>query len=196
MTGGSEHITHAFFNSSFFGKIADTFSTGGVHVAVTNDYLFLDLPNSIYRYNFATDSTDIKIDLQQLENSEGLYLQGIESNNNSLFVLFEKRDNDNGFLIDYLLSEFTHEGIHINTNTFPPSIGSGIFNIDSYNGILYLWSNGKNELLRLDIENNVFLKSLVAPSIWNDGFDIIDDYFYYGYYDIFRLELSELREVK
>ena len=193
LTDRSENLTENFHNSSLLkaGKQPSSqLYPNGEHLAVTKDYIFCDYNGSVYRYNLDADSVDVKIDYTQLNIPGFLYPFGIKADINSLFILFIDENNE------YLLATFTYSGDLIDV----VNIKNGSWNIDSYNGVLYLWDASLDELLRLDIESMDFLNNVIAPApIINDGFDILDGNFYYGddySRSIYVLPLDSLREIE
>ncbi len=181
-TGEKEDVTFKFNSAiDFTGKVSALLSAGGTSLALDNNYLFIDFVSSIgglYRYNMLTDSTEVGIKI-----SSGTW--GIEASNDTLFFISN---------MNYL-KLYNYDGVSLNSIRLPQTKEYGYYHLEQYEGILYIWSLDK--ILRLKLKDLSFLTPLVAPTLWNDGFDIHNGVLYYGdWTDIYWIELSELREVE
>lgn len=166
----------------------------GLSLAVDGDYLFCDFAHGdrgIFRINMSKDSISIVIDID----TEGGATNGIEAANDTLYFIVE-----NGYFSNrYNLRLCNYDGELLN-NIILPVIDPddhrllAYKGIEMYKGILYIWN--KDKILRLNLNDLTFLTPLVSPRHYHEGFDIHDDILYFGYDDIYWLELSELREVE
>lgn len=193
----SEYVSNIIWEDS---KISDsnrppplnkpTYASG-IHLAVDGDYLFCDSNYGgggagIYKVNLLTGATESFLGVPSLTG-------GIEATNDSLFFI-EKRNS----LTDLFdLKIYRYNGALLNSIQLPQSnvdFGPYYYHLEYYKGVLYIWCSDK--ILRLNLNDLTFLTPLIAPYPSNDGFDIHDDILYYGWNDIYWLELSELREVE
>ena len=162
----------------------------GVHLAVDGDYLFCDhatVESRIYVVNLRLDSLDCFIDISTPTS-------GIEAANDILYFIVENEYLSNNY--DLRICNYDGELLNnINLPVVGPDNDMFAYNgIELYKGILYIWNRDK--ILRLNLSDLTFLAPLVSPRYYHDGFDIHDDILYYGWNDIYWLELSELREVE
>ena len=197
ITGESEYISNIIWEDSEShhdngrGPLLKPNYASGLHLAVDGDYLFCDCTcggGGIFRINMLTDTISVFIDAEWGETN------GIEAANDTLYFIVE-----NGYLSNsYNLRICNYDGNLLNSIPLPLVVSDDDFwvydGIELYKGILYIWNRDK--ILRLNLSDLTFLTPLVSPRHYHDGFDIHDDILYFGWDDIYWLELSELREVE
>lgn len=174
--------------------------SGGDHIAVAENYVFIDYSHSrIERYNTDSDSIDLVFDLSQISWTDcdfycsNLSTYGLAAHNNIVYILVHNNDT-NGLSVVM----FDYEGNFLNEISYPASYG---YNLEYYNGILFSYYYDLEDqaytIKRFDLNSNSFLETKPSPTPSPDGISIVNGRFYYAdYYRkiIFSLPISDLMD--
>ncbi len=153
---------------------------GGDFISATENFVFCDLGhNSIYRYNIATDKTDLNIKLNSNNN-----ITGVDTYDNKLYV---STDEGKIFIYDFDLNP-------IKTIPYDGSLSYLTIN----NNIAYS-TDSKNKLIkRYDLTTEKFIDAIPYPSHDSEAIKIVDDMLFFTDYKkeiIGYFQLSDIEEL-
>jgi len=183
----------AFHPTGAAGMYAYDFSSGqtrelvfygsGNHIALAGEYVFYEISGCrIYRYNLGTDTTDMQIDLGQLDYDD---IHGMDVREDRLVVLFDRSPED-------VLCVFDLDGHHTQSVDY-----SGDTRFLAIHGDLFYSIQNDTTLSVFDFENRCFLHPKKMPTDEWEGIFIHDGQFYYVDYlkrIICRMPVSDLED--
>jgi len=156
----------------------------GNHIALAGEYVFYEISGCrIYRYNLGTDTTDMEIDLSQLDYD---YIWGMDVRDDRLVVLFERSPINVIGVFD--LDGHLTESVDYPGNTcFLAIDGDLLYSIET-----------DTSLSVFDFKRRFFLRPKKMPTDEWEGIFIHDGRFYYVDYlkrIICRMLVSDLEDI-